>query len=168
MKYFSPGFVHLPPDALPLRQLHRHCWEVRIVRQVRVHPPGGHQPRALDQDRDLGVRQWVDPPRLHWVHQCLLQGCHQSSRLSHCIWKVSWDKWYKCFRYLLTSSFSRRSDGFFIDDRSIGDIGNYDFVNGPEASLALSSLAPGCNSTLPISADHIRQVPIQKNLSRTK
>ena len=54
---------------------------------------------------------------------------------------------------------SRRSDSFFIDDRSLGDIGNYDFVNGPEASLALSAkLGGGCNTTLPISPDHIRQV----------
>ena len=61
------------------------------------------------------------------------------------------------FNYWFLSS--RRSDGFFIDDRSIGDIGNYDFVNGPEAALALSSkLTSGCNSSLPISPDHIRQV----------
>lgn len=54
---------------------------------------------------------------------------------------------------------NRRSDNFFIDDRSLGDIGNYDFVNGPEASLALSSkLVGGCNTTMPISPDHIRQV----------
>ena len=56
-------------------------------------------------------------------------------------------------------SSSRRSDGFFIDDRSLGDIGNYDFVNGPEAAMALSTkLGGGCNATLPISPDHIRQV----------
>ena len=68
--------------------------------------------------------------------------------------------------YLILSTLfccSRRSDGFFIDDRSIGDIGNYDFINGPEAALALSNkLGAGCNSTLPISPDHIRQVSNSK------
>ena len=54
---------------------------------------------------------------------------------------------------------NRRSDDLFFRDRSIGDIGNYDFVNGPEAALALSSkLGGGCNATMPISPDHIRQV----------
>ena len=62
---------------------------------------------------------------------------------------------------------SRRSDGFFIDDRSLDDIGNYDFVNGPEAALALSSkLGGGCNATLPISPDHIRQVRKLKKLKK--
>ena len=36
--------------------------EVRDVRAVRLHAPGGHQHLALDQDRHLGVRQRVDPP----------------------------------------------------------------------------------------------------------
>jgi len=55
---------------------------------------------------------------------------------------------------------NRRSDDFFIRDRSIGDIGNYDYVDGgsaPAFNLA-SQLGSVCNGSLPISPEHISQV----------
>lgn len=55
---------------------------------------------------------------------------------------------------------NRRSDEFFIRDRSIGDIGNYDYVDGGTASSfsLASQLSSACNGSLPISPDHISQV----------
>jgi hypothetical protein len=55
---------------------------------------------------------------------------------------------------------NRRSDEFLFRDRSIGDVGNYDYTDSGATSQAFSigALQPGCNSTLPISPDHIAQV----------
>lgn len=163
MIYFlPPGFVHFPSNALPVRQLHRDCWTIWIVCKIRIYSSCRHKSGSLDQNCYLGVSQRMDPSRLHWVNQQLQQRRHKSSRFSDRVWKVRILVMQLTFRnnYFL-SSISRRSDNFFIDDRSLGDIGNYDFVNGPEASLALSSkLVSGCNSTMPISPDHIRQVKL--------
>ena len=55
--------------------------------------------------------------------------------------------------------YSRRSDEFFIRDRSISDIGNYDYVDGATSAFSLATqLGSACNGSLPISPDHITQV----------
>ena len=55
---------------------------------------------------------------------------------------------------------NRRSDDLFFRDRSIGDIGNYDYTDAATSqAFSLAGLSqPGCNGTLPISPDHIAQV----------
>ena len=70
------GSLHLPPDALLVRQLHRHRGAVWIVCKIWIYSSGGHQPGPVDQDCHLGVRQRMDSPRVHRVHQQLQQGRH--------------------------------------------------------------------------------------------
>ena len=54
---------------------------------------------------------------------------------------------------------NRRSDDLFFRDRSIGDIGNYDYTDAATSqAFSLAGLGQGCNGSLPISPDHIAQV----------
>ena len=54
---------------------------------------------------------------------------------------------------------NRRSDDLFFRDRSIGDVGNYDYTDAATSqAFSLAGLSQGCNGTLPISPDHIAQV----------
>jgi len=54
---------------------------------------------------------------------------------------------------------NRRSDDLFFRDRSIGDVGNYDYTDAATSqAFSLAGLTQGCNGTLPISPDHIAQV----------
>ena len=51
---------------------------------------------------------------------------------------------------------NRRSDEFFLD-RSVEDIGNYDYTDSAMLPYMGSNMQ-GCNTTLPISAEHVSQV----------
>ena len=54
---YPAGPVHLPADALFIRQLSSGGGTVRFVRPVRIHALGGHEPGPLGQDHHLGVGQ---------------------------------------------------------------------------------------------------------------
>ena len=56
---------------------------------------------------------------------------------------------------------NRRSDEFLFRDRSIGDVGNFDYTDAASSPIsgAFGGLnQQGCNGSLPISPDHIAQV----------
>ena len=56
---------------------------------------------------------------------------------------------------------NRRSDDFLFRDRSIGDVGNFDYTDAASSPIlgAFGGLnQQGCNGSLPISPDHIAQV----------
>ena len=58
---------------------------------------------------------------------------------------------------------NRRSDDFLFRDRSIGDVGNFDYTDAASSPIlgAFGGLnQQGCNGSLPISPDHIAQVSV--------